>query len=178
ILLGGGAVPENMLEMIRAKNIPVFQSYGMTETSSQIVTLHESQVERKIGSSGKALFPAQVKVLAAQGDVGEIVVKGPMVFHGFYHHAQANKESFTDGWFHTGDLGYVDEEGFLFVVDRRSDLIISGGENIYPSEIEHVLLQCDGIKEAAVVGKEDDKWGQVQIGCLVVVQACDKDERE
>src|SRR5699024_1805017 len=116
----------------------------------------------------KALFPAQVNVLAPTGDVGEIVVKGPMVFHSYYHNAQANKESFTDVWIHTGDLGYMYEDGFLFVVDRRSDLIISGGENIYPSEIEHALLQCNGIKEAAVVGKSDAKWGQVPVAYVVV----------
>src|SRR5699024_3682184 len=124
-------------QVVEEKNIPLFQSYGMTETSSQIVTLSNDDALRKLGSSGKPLFPAQVKILnTEESSIGEIAVKGPMVMDGYVNNPKANEESFIDGWLKTGDLGYFDEEGFLYVVERRSDLIISGGENIYPSEIE------------------------------------------
>src|SRR5690625_4414427 len=102
ILLGGGSVPTNLLHQIKEKKIPLFQSYGMTETSSQIVTLSDPFTLEKLGSSGKPLFPAQIKINHMKEDkVGEIFVKGPMVFHGYYKNYSANKESFIDGWFKT-----------------------------------------------------------------------------
>lgn len=168
LLLGGGAVPEPLLEKVSVKQLPLFQSYGMTETSSQIVTLSANDALDKIGSSGKPLFPASLKILEPQKDgIGEIAVQGPMVMRGYDQNEAANKASFENGWFKTGDLGYTDSEGFLYVVERRTDLIISGGENIYPSEIENVLLDMVGIREAAVVGRHDSKWGQVPIAFIV-----------
>src|SRR5699024_2229458 len=141
LLLGGGAVPEDLLHKVKDKKIPLFQSYGMTETSSQIVTLSAEDALQKLGSSGKALFPAQVAIINQEVDqVGEIVVKGPMVMNGYVDNPNANNQAFINGWLKTGDLGYLDEEGFLYVVERRSDLIFSGGENNYPSEIESKIL--------------------------------------
>src|SRR5699024_1494921 len=168
ILLGGGSVPEDLLQVVKKKSIPLFQSYGMTETSSQIVTLSADDALEKLGSSGKPLFPAQVNILHedARG-VGEIVVKGPMVMIGYVDNTKAKLETFTDGWLKTGDLGYFDEEGFLYVVERRSDLIISGGENIYPSEVESALLQIPGVYDAGVFGKSDSTWGAVPVACIV-----------
>jgi len=166
-LLGGGPVPLSLLEYCKEKNIPVFQSYGLTETSSQIVTLSPEDSLVKLGSAGKPLFPCQVKIVngnqvAPAYEVGEIAVKGPNVMKGYFQRDDANRNSFTgDGWFLTGDLGYMDEEGFLYVMDRRADLIISGGENIYPAEVENVLVAHPGIQEAAVIGIEDSHWGQV-----------------
>src|SRR5699024_4802634 len=143
---------------------PVVQSYGMTETSSQIVTLSSRDALFKLGSSGKPLFPAQLKINRLTGEeVGEILVKGPMVIHGYDNNEQATKESFKDVWLKTGDVGYGDEDGFLYVVDRPTDLIISGGENIYPSEIENCLLKIDGVEESPVVGKPDETWGEVPV---------------
>ena len=172
-LLGGGPAPVSLLEICKSKGIPVFQSYGMTETSSQIVTLSPEDSLEKIGSAGKPLFFSQVKIVTEEGlaepqEIGEIVVKGPNVTKGYYKREEANEKSFSkDGWFYTGDVGYLDEEGFLFVIDRRSDLIISGGENIYPAEIENVILSHPGILEAAVVGISDEKWGQVPYAFFV-----------
>ncbi len=166
-LLGGGPVPKNILETCKEKNIPVFQTYGLTETASQIATLSPEDSLRKIGSAGKPLFLSSIRIErdgkpAKPNEAGEIVVKGPNVTSGYYKREEANKESFTeDGWFYTGDLGYMDEEGFLYVLDRRTDLIISGGENIYPSEIESVIQSHPAILEACVVGRDDEKWGQV-----------------
>ena len=168
LLLGGGAVPAPLLQQVKEHQLPLFQSYGMTETSSQVVTLSEADSLRKIGSSGKALFPAAVRIEKPDASgIGEIIVKGPMVFHGYDDQPEATSDSFSDGWFKTGDLGYMDSEGFLFVMERRTDLIISGGENIYPSEIENVLLSIQGVEEVAVVGKQDDKWGQVPAAFIV-----------
>ena len=168
LLLGGGSVPEDLLQVVKKKSIPLFQSYGMTETSSQIVTLSADDALEKLGSSGKPLFPAQVRILHAdENGIGEIAVKGPMVMNGYVDNRKANLESFLDGWLKTGDLGYFDEAGFLYVVERRSDLIISGGENIYPSEVESALLQIPGVVDAGVFGKTNTTWGSVPVACIV-----------
>lgn len=170
-LLGGGSVPEPILKQVAEKQIPLFQSYGMTETSSQIVTLSADYAFEKLGSAGKPLFQAALKIWNQNEEgIGEIVVKGPMVMKGYVNNEQANESSFEDGWFKTGDLGYLDEDNFLYVVDRRTDLIISGGENIYPSEIENVILGVEGIVEVAVIGRKDETWGQVPVA--FVVRSC------
>lgn len=171
LLLGGGSIPESTLQHVKEKKLPVFLSYGMTETTSQIVTLSANDVLTKLGSSGKPLFPAQLKIEHKEaGKIGEILVKGSMVIDGYANNEAANEQSFTDGWLKTGDLGYVDDDGFLYVVDRRSDLIISGGENIYPSEVESKLLAIEGIKEAAVVGISDERWGEVPVAFIVTTK--------
>ncbi len=168
MLLGGGPAPKPLLEKAKDHHIPVFQSYGMTETSSQIVTLSPHDALRKIGSAGKPLFTAQLKINNPDVEgVGEIYVKGPMVTNGYFNNQSATAASFHDHWLATGDLGYVDEEDFLYVVDRRSDLIISGGENVYPAEVEAILTGMDHIKEVGVVGVEDATWGQVPIAFVV-----------
>ncbi|MCL6585688.1 MAG: o-succinylbenzoate--CoA ligase [Anoxybacillus sp.] len=166
MLLGGGPAPKPLLEACRAKHIPVYQTYGMTETASQMVTLAPEYSLSKLGSAGKPLFPAELRIElegreARAYEVGEIVVKGPNVTKGYLHRPEATKQAIRDGWLYTGDVGYVDDEGFLYVLDRRSDLIISGGENIYPAEIEAVLLAHEAVEEAGVTGIEDSRWGQV-----------------
>ncbi|MEN1938603.1 o-succinylbenzoate--CoA ligase [Paenibacillus sp. 102] len=172
MLLGGGPAPKPLLETCVAKGIPVYQTYGMTETSSQICTLSADYMLTKVGSAGKPLFPCQLRI-EKEGKVvpanveGEIVVKGPNVTQGYFKRKDATRETITNGWLHTGDLGYLDEEGFLYVLDRRSDLIISGGENIYPAQIEEVLLAHPMVAEAGVVGKADEQWGQVPAAFLV-----------
>ena len=169
MLLGGGPAALPLLEECVQKEIPVFQTYGMTETSSQIVTLSPEDSLRKLGSAGKPLFPSQLKIIddekkeARQNETGEIVVKGPNVTSGYLN----NRRELQDGWLHTGDMGYLDEEGFLFVLDRRSDLIISGGENIYPAEIEGVLDPILPFVNAGVIGRKDDKWGEIPVAFIV-----------
>ncbi|MGE8206238.1 o-succinylbenzoate--CoA ligase [Heyndrickxia sp. NPDC080065] len=181
MLLGGGPAPKSLLESCLEKNIPVFQSYGMTETSSQIVTLSPEDSLIKLGSAGKPLFPSQLKIMGEGkplelNTLGEIVVKGPNVTKGYLNREEANLSNFKEGWFYTGDIGYLDEEGYLFVVDRRSDLIISGGENIYPAEIEEVLLSHPMVKEAGVTGVNHSLWGQVPCGFVVTTQSLEADE--
>ncbi|MGM8216521.1 o-succinylbenzoate--CoA ligase [Bacillaceae bacterium W0354] len=173
MLLGGGPAPKHLLENCRDKSIPVFQTYGMTETASQFCTLDGKNMLKKIGSAGKPLFPGQLKIVengqeCPAGTVGDIIVKGPSITKGYWKRPDANMKTLEAGWLKTGDLGYIDEDGFLFVVDRRKDLIISGGENIYPAEIESVLKSIQGIKDAGVVGKNDGKWGQVPVAFVIL----------
>lgn len=173
MLVGGGPVPKSLLEACVKKNIPVYQTYGMTETASQVVTLSPEDSLKKIGSAGKPLFPVQLKVVTSTGieakpnETGEIRVKGPNITTGYLNRLSETQEKIQNGWLHTGDIGYVDEDGFLYVLDRRSDLIISGGENIYPAEIEGVLLSHDQVLDAGVIGKSDPMWGQVPIAIVV-----------
>ncbi len=172
-LLGGGPAPLPLLEACKAIEVPVFQSYGMTETASQIVTLAPEYSITKLGSAGKPLFPSQIEIILEDGKIaqakqaGEIIVKGPNVTLGYLNRPDVIKEKFNQGWFHTGDIGFMDEEGFLYVLDRRSDLIISGGENIYPAEIESVLLAHPDVVDAGVTGFNDETWGQVP-GAFIV----------
>jgi O-succinylbenzoic acid--CoA ligase len=183
MLAGGGPIPLPILKECERKRIPVFQTYGMTETCSQIVTLSPESALLKIGSAGKALFSCQVKIVddenmdAPAGHAGEIVVKGPNVTPGYFHNKEATAKAIKDGWLHTGDIGYLDEDGFLYVLDRRSDLIISGGENVYPAEIEAVLLAHPSIVDAGVAAMEDDRWGQVPVA-YVVLKDLDVSEEE
>lgn len=173
MLLGGGPAPKSLLDDCKVKNIPVYQTYGMTETSSQIVTLSPEYSMDKLGSAGKPLFPSEIYIeldgkKAPANQAGEIVVKGPNVTKGYYNRTRETKKALQNGWFYTGDIGYLDEEGFLFVLDRRSDLIISGGENIYPAEIEGVLSRHPYVFEAGVTGFPDSKWGQVPYAFVVL----------
>ncbi len=181
LLLGGGPAPLSILESCKQKGIPVYQTYGMTETSSQIVTLSPEYSIEKLGSAGKALFPSQLKIMtdsreADIREIGEILVKGPNVTAGYVNRPEETSEVIQDGWLKTGDIGYLDEDGFLYVVDRRSDLIISGGENVYPAEVEAALMRHPSVFEAGVTGVEDPKWGQVPVAFVVLDGVVEKDE--
>lgn len=177
ILAGGGPVPEKYLERAQKLQLGVAQTYGMTETSSQTATLSNEDSFRKIGSAGKPLFFNQIKILNANQPFieGEICIRGPHVTPG-YIGRYADKSATVDGWLHTGDIGYLDDEGYLYVVDRRSDLIISGGENIYPAQIENVLLSHPAVIEAGVCGIEDKTWGQVPIAFVILKKDVSKED--
>lgn len=177
ILAGGGPVPVAYIQRAEELQIPVLQTYGMTETSSQTTTLQPADAERKIGSSGKPLFLYQVKIEGTEnaGEAGEILIHGPQVTPGYIGRF-SEREVQADGWLHTGDIGYLDEEGFLFVVDRRSDLIVSGGENVYPAEIEKVLLAHPAVREAGVCGAPDEKWGEVPVAFVVLNKPAEAEE--
>ncbi len=168
VLLGGGPAPRSLLEACAVKHIPVVQTYGMTEACSQAVTLAPADALRKLGSAGRPLPSVQLRVMhdeqEAQADeAGEIYLKGPTITPGYADRVEATARAFHDGWLATGDIGYLDEEGYLYVLDRRSDLIISGGENVYPAEIEAVLLSHPAVAEAGVCGQANAQWGQVPI---------------
>lgn len=172
MLLGGGPAPLALLQACVERGIPVMQTYGMTETCSQFATLSPQYMLSKLGSAGKPLFQSELRIMSdgvqlPAGEAGEIVVYGPNVTSGYYN--RPDEDSLREGWLHTGDIGYVDEEGFLYVLDRRKDLIISGGENVYPAEIEAVLISHPDVLEAGVTAIDDEQWGQRPLAFVVLV---------
>ncbi|CAM3249418.1 o-succinylbenzoate--CoA ligase [Filibacter tadaridae] len=177
MLAGGGPVPIDYLKRATELQIPILQTYGMTETSSQTATLSAADALRKMGSAGKPLFFNHIKINGIQnsGDKGEVYIRGPHVTPGYIGRF-SDKTPLVDGWLPTGDIGYLDEEGYLYIVDRRSDLIISGGENIYPAEIENVLFAHPGIRDAGVCGQEHPDWGSVPIAFVVASDGVTEEE--
>lgn len=156
ILLGGEFIPRPLVDACIIKQLPIYKTYGMTETFSQSVTMPVLSNLNKLDSVGKPLPGMAVHIVNPDADgVGEIHLDGPMVMSGYI-----NRES-IHGDFNTDDMGYLDEDGFLYILNRRTDLIISGGENIYPKEIEDLVYSMEGVKECAVVPVADMKWGQV-----------------
>ena len=156
ILLGGEFIPRPLVDACVEKQLPIYKTYGMTETFSQSVTMPVLLNLNKLDSVGKPLPGMTVHIVNPDGDgVGEIHLNGPMVMRGYI-----NREP-IHGDFNTDDMGYVDEDGFLYILNRRTDLIISGGENIYPKEIEDTVYAMQGVKECAVIPVADTKWGQV-----------------
>ena len=161
VLLGGGPAPRPLLERCAALRVPVVQTYGLTETTSQLATLAPHDALRKLGSAGKPLYPNEVRIAGAAADgAGEILARGPVVMAGYAGRPDDTARAIVDGWLHTGDVGRLDDEGFLYILDRRDDLIITGGENVYPAEVEAVLLAHPLVGEAGVVGVADERWGQ------------------
>lgn len=156
ILLGGEFIPRPLVDACVAKQLPIYKTYGMTETFSQSVTMPVLSNLNKLDSVGKPLPRMTVHIVNPDVDgVGEIHLNGHMVMSGYI-----NREP-IHGDFNTDDMGYVDEDGFLYILNRRTDLIISGGENIYPKEIEDTVYAMQGVKECAVIPVADTKWGQV-----------------
>ncbi len=165
VLLGGGPAPEPLLRACADRGVPVVQTYGLTESASQVATLAPEDAMVKLGSAGKPLFPTEIRVVdrdidCPAGAIGEILVRGPTVTPGYLNRPDATASAIQAGWLRTGDLGYLDGDGYLYVVDRRDDLIVSGGENIYPAEVESILMAHPAVAEAAVFGVPDPLWGQ------------------
>jgi O-succinylbenzoic acid--CoA ligase len=171
VLLGGGPAPGRLLEECARRGVPVVQTYGLTEAASQVATLAPEDALRKLGSAGKPLFPTEVKI-----EHDEILVRGPTVMAGYWQNPEATARVLRDGWLHTGDLGALDDEGYLYVLDRRDDLIISGGENVYPAEVEAVLLSHPAVAEAGVTGLADEVWGMAPAAFIVRRGAVAEDE--
>ncbi len=162
-LVGGGPVPPALLKRCARAGVPVVQTYGLTECASQVATLSPEDALRKAGSAGRALYGVELAVEAAvdsDDGSGEIMVKGPIVMSGYLNDPEATSRVLdADGWLRTGDVGLFDADGYLYVLDRREDLIVSGGENVYPAEVEAVLLEHPWVEEGAVVGVPDKTWG-------------------
>ena len=170
ILLGGAAASAELIERCIERDLPIALTYGLTEVASQVATMPPDGVRRKPGSVGKPLSGLTVQIVNEEerqlpaGEYGEIVVSGLMVMRGYYGQLP------VDGTFHTGDIGYLDDEGDLWLVQRRSDLVVSGGENVYPSEVEAVLRQHPAVADACVVGVPDAEWGQ-RVAAMVVLRS-------
>ena len=184
VLLGGAAAPPELLAAALAARVPVAATYGLTEAASQVATALPEQVRAKPGTVGRPLLFTQVRVVDPQGQevprgqVGEIWVRGPQVMAGYFDDPPATAQTLAGGWLHTGDLGYLDLEGDLWVVQRRSDRIVTGGENVDPSEVEAVLRQHPAVEEACVVGLADPEWGQRVVAMVQVRPQLRVDEAE
>ncbi|MBN8989944.1 MAG: long-chain fatty acid--CoA ligase [Rhizobiales bacterium] len=172
--VGGAPMPVPLLKVWEARGVALQQGYGMTETSPAVLTLDKEDAARKAGSSGKPVLHTEVRIVrpdgsdADVGERGELWVRGPNVTPGYWNRPDANASSFTDGWLHTGDATRIDEEGFYYIVDRWKDMYISGGENVYPAEVESVLHQLTAIAEAAVIGIPNEQWGEVGMAIVAV----------
>tara|TARA_Y100000590_G_scaffold108706_2_gene123659 strand:- start:262 stop:1806 length:1545 start_codon:yes stop_codon:yes gene_type:complete len=164
--IGGAPCAEAILRTWSGRGVSMIQGWGMTETSPGGIGLDASDAERKLGSAGKPLMHTEVKVVDDDGnelpwgEVGELYIKGPNVTPGYWNKPEATEDSFIDGWLKTGDAARFDDEGFVYIVDRWKDMYISGGENVYPAEVENVIYQLPQIAEAAVIGVPDERWGE------------------
>jgi acyl-CoA synthetase (AMP-forming)/AMP-acid ligase II len=176
VVNGGEKMPIPLIERLQ-RTFPsawFADAYGLTETVSGDTFLDRESMVRKLGSVGRPCLYLELDIWdeerrsLAAGEPGEIVVRGPKVFKGYWRDAAATDAAFAGGWFHTGDIGVRDEDGYLFIVDRLKDMIVSGGENIASSEIERVLYEHHTVLEAAVVGRPDDRWGEAPVAFVVL----------
>jgi len=164
---GGAPLPQITMENFYKKmGYHICQVFGLTEGTALTTIVRSDEAARKIGSTGRPLFHVDVKVVddlgieVPAGEVGELIQKGPTVMKGYWENPEATRQAIKDGWLYTGDMARRDDEGFVYIVDRKKDMIISGEENIYPAEIEQVLYSHPKILEAAVIGVPDEKWGE------------------
>lgn len=170
---GSSVVPLSLIDAWHRRGIPVGQVYGATETGPIAIYLRAEDARRKAGSAGRAAMHCEIDLVngageqVAPGETGEIRVRGPNVMRGYFGQPEATAAAIQDGWYRTGDLARQDEDGFFWVVGRSKDMIVSGGENIYPAELEAVLADCPAILEAAVVGIADDHWGEVPVAVVI-----------
>ncbi len=167
ILVGGEALPLSVINTWHDKGVLIRQGYGLTEVGPNVTSLDHSDAERKQGSIGTPNFYIETKLIDKEGNEvigegsGELLLKGSNVTPGYWKNGKATKDTIVDGWFHTGDVVQRDAEGFLFVIDRIKNMYISGGENVYPAEVEHLLRKHNEIKDIAIIGVPDEKWGEV-----------------
>jgi len=179
---GGDAIPGEVIKAFEEKfpGVVILEGYGLSETASS-ATFNISAEQRKVRSIGKPIWGVEIRIVDVDDqplppgaeNVGEIVIRGHNVMKGYYKNPEVTAEAFRGGWFHTGDLAYADEDGYLFIVDRKKDLIIRGGFNVYPLEVEDVLYTHPAITEAAVIGRPDERLGQEIVAVVVVKPGAD-----
>jgi fatty-acyl-CoA synthase len=173
-VVGGEAMPIPLIEKWHAKDIMIRQGYGLTEVGPNVTSLNHQDAIKKQGSIGKPNFYYDVKIADSEGNAveageqGEFLLKGPCVTPGYWNNPEATKETIVDGWFHTGDIVRQDEEGYIYVVDRLKNMYISGGENVYPAEVEYILRQHKAVEEVAIIGVPDEKWGESGMAFVVL----------
>jgi fatty-acyl-CoA synthase len=174
IVVGGAPVPERILRDWAGRGVSVQQGYGLTETAPAVLKLPAEDGIRKAGSAGKPQFLVDVRLVApngapaSPGEIGEIQTVGPNVIREYWQRPEATATAFADGWFRTGDAAVQDEEGYYWIRDRYKDMYVSGGENVYPAEVESALLDVSGVAEAAVIGIPDERWGEVGKAFIVL----------
>ncbi|MGN9842630.1 acyl-CoA synthetase [Nonomuraea sp. H19] len=178
VVVAGAPVPPSLIELYAAHGILLQQAWGLTETAPFATHLPVEHTRTKIGSAGIPMPYTQVRVVDSltnqplkPGEAGEIVVRGPNVTPGYWENPEATAAAFDEeGWFHSGDIGYLDEDGYLYIVDRLKDMIISGGENVYPAEVERALALMPGVADVAVVGAPDEQWGETVVAVVSLAE--------
>jgi fatty-acyl-CoA synthase len=183
MVCGGAPVPEPLTRLYAERGIPINQGYGLTETAPFVTFLAPEWGMAKLGSAGKPPMFSEVRLVDANGrDVaqprtnGEVITRGPNIMKGYWNNPDATAAAIdAEGWFHTGDVGYFDEDGFLFIADRLKDMVISGGENVYPAEVESVLYEHPAIGEIAVIGLPDSQWGEAVVAIVALKQGANLD---
>lgn len=174
-ITGGAPMPEALIKIYAAKNIEVVQGYALTESCGGGTLLLSEDALRKAGSAGRATMFTDVAVRGDDGVIrehgeGEVVIKSDILLKEYWNRPEATRDAFDNGWFRTGDIGEIDDEGYLYIKDRLKDMIISGGENVYPAEIESVIIGVPGVSEVAVIGLPDEKWGEIAAAIVVADQ--------
>nr|MBC8239491.1 AMP-binding protein [Alphaproteobacteria bacterium] len=177
VSLGSSAVPEAVLRAFMDRGVPATQVYGLTESAPVAISLAISDVRSRMGSCGKPALHCQARIVddsgepVAPGIHGEIVLAGKNLFREYWRDEAGTAAAFAGTgagrWFHTGDIGHQDDDGYYYVDERKKDVVISGGENIYPAELENILADCPDLAEAAVVGRPDPRWGETPVACVV-----------
>lgn len=173
LISGGSPCPIPVIEFFQKRGLRFYEGFGMTETCAGVCILGDEDAVRKNGSVGKPLMHEEMRIVdpegndVAPGETGELVLRGPNIFLEYWNRPDATEEAFQDGWFHTGDLARQDEEGFYYIVDRKKDMLISGGENVYPTEVEQVIYRHPKVQEVAVIGAPDERWGEVPMALIV-----------
>jgi fatty-acyl-CoA synthase len=181
-IVGGEPMPLELIHKWHHKGIAIRQGYGLTEFGPNVFSLNEEHALTKMGSIGFPNFYCEAKIVDEKDQelgadlVGELLLKGPMAMSKYWNNPKATEETFVDGWLRTGDLAKKDQEGFYYIVGRKKDMFKSGGENVYPAELEKVIRQYPGIREAAVIGVPDEKWGEVGKAFISLEKADHLDE--
>ncbi len=170
---GSSVVPSHLIAGFAERGVPVGQVYGATETGPTAIVLRYDDADR-IGSCGKPALHTELRIVDGNGDdvaagqAGEVWLRGPNIFVGYWRNAEATERAFAGDWYRTGDVGHRDDDGFVYIEDRLKDMLISGGENVYPAEVENILLAHPALAEVAVIGRADEKWGEVPVAVVVV----------
>jgi fatty-acyl-CoA synthase len=174
ITTGSTIISEALVRKINARGVPLIPVYGSTETCPVASYVRAEDAERKAGSAGVPALHCDIRIAddngctLPAGSDGEILVRGPNVATEYWNAPEQSAQAFVNGWYHSGDIGHFDDEGHLYVVSRKKDMIISGGENIYPAELEEILVECPAVQEACVVGRPDARWGETVVAAIVL----------
>lgn len=179
---GGAPTPLPVIEFFNDRGISFQEGFGMTETAPSVSILDPDHIREKLGSIGQAIMGVECRFVddddreVPTGEVGELVMRGPNIFAGYWMLPAATADAFRGGWFHSGDLGRVDHEGYMTLVDRKKDMVITGGENVYPVEVEQVLVRHPAVREVAIFGLPDERWGETVVAAVALDDAADPDE--